>query len=899
MANLETANNFAYHVGRRVGPYKLEGILGRGAMAEVYKSTHPNLNRDVAVKILHPFHTQVPGFIQRFRHEAQAAASLHHSNIVQVYDFSVTEDGLYYMVMQYINGLSLEEYLSLEKKPLSLAKTFHFFRQIANALSFAHQLDTIHRDVKPANIMLDTRENAYLSDFGLAKIIGVTMQTQSGLGPGTPDYMAPEQVEGKNLSASADIYAMGVILYRMLTKNFPYTSDSWISIIKAKTSEAPIPPHTYLPDISWGVEEVILRALARDPADRFPDMASMLTAFETAVVEEIGEVPGVTRTNMMGVVPLPGVTIENYKIKREFTRDSAKIYQRYLAHNVALDSMGVLNILKTPADDESSFIKDFQARMDALTLLDHPGIAAITRVDVTKDNQPYIAYEYVPGLSLELEIANWKKEGKRLEPETSLTLIKELAEALQVAHKVDVIHNDLRPENIVINEAGQPVLVGLEIPIAPDYLTINRNSNTVDYASPEQLNGQSLSAASNIYSLGIILYHLLSGNRPRIPLSWDWSNEDLPRGVPLDHAVNGLTQESYDLVECCIQELPERRFQDLESLIAALDEAILAEQNNDFVAAAVVEGDEPEEEVVADRRRWVLAAPLLLLLLIPLFFVVRNQLVAQDTAVTSTPIAGLNAVVTATPVSTETATHTPTSRYTGSRIQIAAPNSGARFLVEDEIPFSWIWPVPIEDDHVFVVYLLDGEEESVIGEVAGSEVGSNNNYLLRTAVSNLIDHQPGAFSWQIRLEDKDSGELFEESAQFPLVFENPTQTPTPIPSATPTASATSTPEIVECIPPDGWVEYFVQEGDTLFTLAVATFSTVEEIKQANCMEDNVLSVNGSLWLAQTPPTPTPTPTNTPIPTNTRRPVSPPPRATTPPTPPTATIPPPPTATSSP
>ncbi len=892
MANLETANNFAYHVGRRVGPYKLEGILGRGAMAEVYKSTHPNLNRDVAVKILHPFHTQVPGFIQRFRHEAQAAASLHHSNIVQVYDFSVTEDGLYYMVMQYINGLSLEEYLALEKNPLSLTKTFLFFRQIANALSFAHQLDTIHRDVKPANIMLDTRENAYLSDFGLAKIIGVTMQTQSGLGPGTPDYMAPEQVEGKNLSTSADIYAMGVILYRMLTKQFPYTSDSWISTIKAKTSEPPIPPHTYVPEISWGVEEVILRALARDPADRFPDMASMLAALESAVVEEVGEVPGLVRTNMMGVVPLPGVTIENYKIKREFTRDSAKIYQRYLAHNVALDSMSVLNILKTPADDESSFIRDFHSRMDALTLLDHPGIAAITRVDVTKDNQPYVAYEFVPGRTLEVEIAQWKQNNQQPTPEECLVMIKEMAEALQIAHRAGVVHNDLRPENIVVDENRKPVLVGLEIPVAPDYLTINRNTNSVDYASPEQLNGDSLSPASNVYSFGILLYHFLAGSRPRIPLSWDWSNEDLPRGVPLDHTVNGLTKETYDLVECCVQELPENRFQDLDSFIAALDAAILAEQNNDYVAAAALPATEEEEVVEPPNRRWVFALPLLLLL-IPISFVLWNQFV-PDTAVTGTPIAVINPVPTDTITpATFTPNPSPTSPYEGSRIQIASPNFGAEFLVEDEVPFSWIWPVAIENDHQFVVYLLNGEEETAIGEVAGSEVGDNNNFLLRTVVSNFIDHNPGTYSWQIRLEDKDTGDILKESAQFPLVFENPTATPSPTATPTFTPSPEATAEIAECIPPEGWVEYIIQEGDTLFTLGEATSSTVEAIKQANCLESNVLSVNGRLWLAQLPPTPTPTPTITPTPSNTPRPASQPPRPTGTSLPPTATIPPPP------
>ncbi len=888
MANLEKANNFAYHVGRRVGPYKLEGILGRGAMAEVYKSTHPNLNRDVAVKILHPFHTQVPGFIQRFRHEAKAAASLHHANIVQVYDFSVTEDGLYYMVMQYINGLSLEEYLTLEKEPLSLAKTFHFFRQIANALSFAHQLDTIHRDVKPANIMLDTRENAYLSDFGLAKIIGVTMHTQSGLGPGTPDYMSPEQVEGKNVTASTDIYAMGGILYRMLTQQFPYSGESWISTIKAKMSEPPIPPHTYVPEMSWGIENVILTALARDPSERFPDMAAMLAALETAVTEEIGDVSGRTQTDTMGVVPLPGVTLENYKIKREFMRDSAKIYQRYLAHNVALDSMAVLNVLKTPADDESTFIKDFQLRMDALTLLDHPGIAAITRVDVTDDNRPYVAYEYVLGTSLEVVFDKWKQQEEAFpKTEERLTLIKEMAEALQIAHQAEVLHNDLRPENIIIREDGTPVIVGLEIPIAPDYLTINRNSNRVDYASPEQLNGQPLLPASNIYALGILLYQLLAGSRPKIPLSWDWSDEEFPRGVPLDQVVKGLTAETYDLVECCSQVIPEHRFQDVDALLVALEKAFVAEKGNKRVVALVAAGERGHRrEEVQGRRWWWLATFLLLLLLLPFLLFVRDRFFVGDTAVSPTPIS----LVANVPTASVPASPTATFLYVGQQIRMDNPQAGATVLLEDVLAFRWNWPLPLQDEQVFVVYLVDGEEEMQVGKVR--EPVEGNGYLLQTAVSDLIANRPTTVVWKIHLENKESGEIYVESAPLAVTFANPTQTPTKTATATPSATPINTVEIVACVPPEGWLEYFVQRGDTLFTLALATNSTVEEIKQANCLPDNILSVNRGLWLAVTPPTPTPTATFTPIPTNTRSSEP----QQTPTMIPSATIPPPPTIT---
>ena len=294
-------DQYAYHAGRTVGKYTLESLIGRGGMAEVYKSTHPELGRDLAIKILHPFHTDEPGFIERFRREAQAVAVLRHPNIIQVYDFAATEDGLYYMVMEYVQGVSLEEYLSQRQQPLSLSETAALLKQVASALHFAHQNQTIHRDIKPANIMVTADGHVYLADFGIAQLLGASRLTQSGVATGTPSFMAPEQIMGKAITMAVDIYALGVVLYQMLTKRLPFEGDNPATTMMRQATETPTPPSQFAPDIPLAIEEIILKALAKEPQERFSDALAMADALEQAV--------GDTRsTPLTTITPRPETT---------------------------------------------------------------------------------------------------------------------------------------------------------------------------------------------------------------------------------------------------------------------------------------------------------------------------------------------------------------------------------------------------------------------------------------------------------------------------------------------------------------------------------------------------------------------------------------------------------------
>ncbi len=284
---------------KQLGKYDIIERLGRGGMAEVYRAYQPSLDRYVAIKLLHPFLADDPEFKDRFEREARNVARLRHPNIVQVYDFEFdVESESYYMVMELIEGHTLKDRLnSLNGQPLPTEEILRITSEAAEALAYAHARGMIHRDVKPANLMLDSDGRVVLTDFGIAKIVTGHQFTASGGMVGTPSYMAPEQGLGEAGDERSDLYSLGVILFQLTTGRLPYDAETPLATILKHVNE-PIPsPRQFNPETPAAIERIILKALAKDPEDRFQSADEMLT--------QLKAVTGPALTEVASASPLP------------------------------------------------------------------------------------------------------------------------------------------------------------------------------------------------------------------------------------------------------------------------------------------------------------------------------------------------------------------------------------------------------------------------------------------------------------------------------------------------------------------------------------------------------------------------------------------------------------------
>jgi serine/threonine protein kinase len=295
-------------IGKKLGKYTILEEIGRGGMATVYRAQQPSMQRPVAIKVLPPYFLHNPDFFERFGREVEVVSSLEHPHILPIYDYGKDEDTPY-IVMRFLGGGSLaqgnwrgvESLLTLEK-PLS---------QVAEALDYAHQHGVIHRDIKPGNIMLDENSNAYLSDFGIARVMNSELTGTAIVG--TPAYMSPEQANGMPIDGYSDIYALGIVLFELITGRRPFESESLAALLLKHISEELPSARGFRADIPIGVEMVLSKATAKKPTDRYGSAVEMANAFSTALFAS-------TRPISAGSLNLPDIDDGKTKVLVDFDK---------------------------------------------------------------------------------------------------------------------------------------------------------------------------------------------------------------------------------------------------------------------------------------------------------------------------------------------------------------------------------------------------------------------------------------------------------------------------------------------------------------------------------------------------------------------------------------------------
>ena len=259
--------------------YRILNRLGSGGMADVYCAEDQQLGRRVALKILHRRFAEDEQFVERFRREASSAASLSHPNIVGIFDRGEW-DSTYYIAMEFVDGRTLKEIIR-ERGPAPAEAAADVTLQILRAARYAHKHGVVHRDIKPQNVLIDQDGRVRVTDFGIARA-GASDMTETGSIMGTAQYLSPEQAQGRSVDERADLYAIGIVLYELLTGRVPFDADSAVSVALKQVSEAPIPPSELVPAIPPAIEAIVLRAMEKAPEHRFQTADEFILALEAA-----------------------------------------------------------------------------------------------------------------------------------------------------------------------------------------------------------------------------------------------------------------------------------------------------------------------------------------------------------------------------------------------------------------------------------------------------------------------------------------------------------------------------------------------------------------------------------------------------------------------------------------
>ena len=508
----------------RFGKYVIERLLGRGGMGSVYLARQTDLDRPVVVKVIAPELAREPGTVERLHREAKTAARIASDHVVQVYETGV-ERGVPFIAMEYVEGESAADLLKKRTK-LPWQEATRLALAAARGLKAAHEKGVLHRDVKPANILVAKDGRVKVADFGIAKLIQKDVPsrdgsvTGSGVILGSPYYMAPEQADGQAVDARADIYALGVTLYELLSGRVPFHAETTVKTLSLVLT-APVPPlRPLVADLPAAVERACLALMARD-RDARPKTTD-------EVIQLLSSLEKPPRNQNIATVDLEadaadhvsklrarlGKELPEYAIESELGRGGVGVV--FKARHKSTNEVVALKILLMAELASPKQRARFEEEAEITKRIKHPGIVPVRQIGTT-GGLPYFTMKYVEGQDLAAYI-----QGPKFDRDKGLELLKEVANAVQAAHALGVVHRDLKPENVIIEKSsGRPYVLDFGLAKSTD---ANEKKLTVTgallgtpyYMSYEQALGKhrDVDARTDVWALGAILYVMLTGKPP-------------------------------------------------------------------------------------------------------------------------------------------------------------------------------------------------------------------------------------------------------------------------------------------------------------------------------------------------------------------------------------------------
>ncbi|MFA6954655.1 MAG: protein kinase [Thermoanaerobaculia bacterium] len=508
-------------IGRTVGHYRIFERLGGGGMGVVYKAEDTKLGRMVALKFLPPELTRDAEAKSRFLREARAASLLDHNNICTIYEIGETEDERTFIAMACYDGETLKA--RIERGPLEVDEALKIAEQVARGLGVAHEAGIVHRDIKPANVMLTTKGVAKILDFGLAKLAGATHITQSKTTLGTLAYMAPEQLRGDAVGAQADLWALGVVLFELLTGQRPFRGDYAQAVVYSILNEQPVPLLELKLEAPAELDRIVKKLLRKDPLQRYQMAEELLRELEALRAPSSGSGKSSPRASKPREALRAGARLGPYEIAEPL--GSGGMGDVYRARDTRLDRQVAIKVLAPEFSDDVERKQRFQREAKTISSLSHPNICTLFDVG-EQEGTDYLVMEHLEGETLADRLTRGALPLNDL-----LKIGVQVGEALGKAHQQGIVHRDLKPGNVMLTKSGAVKLVdfGLAKDIGAVTVTSRRSSGTptpdrpltaegaivgtLAYMAPEQVEGREADARTDIFAFGAILYEMATGKR--------------------------------------------------------------------------------------------------------------------------------------------------------------------------------------------------------------------------------------------------------------------------------------------------------------------------------------------------------------------------------------------------